>query len=166
MIHLFSIGFFFAWTAAVAISDCRDRRISNELVLVGLAAVIIFTVCRQNPFNTTLTGALIGGVVGLVSLFPFFALRVMGAADVKVFAVLGAWCGLSALPWLWIVASVAAGIHALGLMFLSRTPFGSLGRSGAPAFALGAHRSAPYAAFLVAPAAAWLVYLIHTGGTR
>lgn len=90
MIHLFSIGFFFAWAAAVAIADCRDRRIPNELVLVGLAAVIIFTVCRQNPFGTTLSGTLIGGAVGLVSLFPFFALRVMGAADVKVFAVLGA----------------------------------------------------------------------------
>ncbi|MEB5514085.1 prepilin peptidase, partial [Burkholderia pseudomallei] len=43
---------------------------------------------------------------------------------------------------------------------------GSLGRGGAPAFALGARRAAPYAAFLVAPAAAWLAYLIHTGGTR
>ncbi|WP_038793522.1 prepilin peptidase [Burkholderia pseudomallei] len=166
MIHLFSIGFFFAWAAAVAIADCRDRRIPNELVLVGLAAVIIFTVCRQNPFGTTLSGALIGGAVGLVSLFPFFALRVMGAADVKVFAVLGAWCGLPALPRLWGVASVAAGVHALALMLLTRTPPGSLGRGGAPAFALGARRAAPYAAFLVAPAAAWLAYLIHTGGTR
>lgn len=113
-----------------------------------------------------MAGALIGGVVGLVSLFPFFALRVMGAADVKVFAVLGAWCGLSVLPWLWIVASIAAGIHSLGLMLLSRTSFGTLGRHGAPVFALGARRSAPYAAFLAAPAAAWLAYLVHTGGTR
>ncbi|KGV89133.1 type IV leader peptidase family protein [Burkholderia pseudomallei ABCPW 30] len=117
-----------------------------------------------------MSGALIGGAVGLVSLFPFFALRVMGAADVKVFAVLGAWCGLSALPRLWVVASIAAGVHALALMLLTRTPPGSLGRGGAPApapaFALGARRAAPYAAFLVAPAAAWLAYLIHTGGTR
>ncbi|KGV57638.1 type IV leader peptidase family protein [Burkholderia pseudomallei MSHR4375] len=113
-----------------------------------------------------MSGALIGGAVGLVSLFPFFALRVMGAADVKVFAVLGAWCGLPALLRLWVVASVAAGVHALALMLLTRTPPGSLGRGGAPAFALGARRAAPYAAFLVAPAAAWLAYLIHTGGTR
>ncbi|WP_043302112.1 A24 family peptidase, partial [Burkholderia humptydooensis] len=135
MIRLFSIGFFFAWAAAVAIADCRNRRIPNELVFAGFAAVIIFTFCRQNPFETTLTGALVGATVGLVSLFPFFALRVMGAADVKVFAVLGAWCGLPALPRLWIVASVAAGIHALGLMLVTRTPLGSLGRNGAPAFA-------------------------------
>lgn len=164
MIHLFSVGFFFAWATAVAIDDCRDRRIPNALVITGVIAVIIFTVSRHNPFGTTWLDALIGGGVGLISLFPFFALRIMGAADVKVFAVLGAWCGVSVLPWLWIVASVAAGMHALGIMFLTRTSFATLWRQGSPTFALGARRSTPYAAFLVIPAALWLGYVTYMGG--
>jgi prepilin peptidase CpaA len=166
MIHLFSVGFFFAWATSVAIDDCRDRRIPNALVIAGLVAVFIFTVGRHNPFGTTLSGAVLGGVIGLVSLFPFFALRVMGAADVKVFAVLGAWCGIGALPWLWVAASIAAGVHALGVMVMTRTSFGMLWRAGTPTFALGARRSTPYAAFLVVPAACWLAYITYTGGAR
>lgn len=164
MIHLFSAGFFFAWVAVVTIDDCRDRRIPNALVIAGLIAAIILAIYKQNPFGTTLMGALIGGGVGLISLFPFFILRLMGAADVKVFAVLGAWCGLSVLPWLWVVASIAAGIHALGIMLLTRTSFSSLWRpGGVPTFAVGMRRSTPYAAFLVIPAAIWLAYVTYTG---
>ncbi len=166
MVHLFSVAFFFAWATAVAIDDCRDRRIPNALVISGLIAVFIFTASRHNPFGITLSGALLGGGIGLVSLFPFFALRVMGAADVKVFAVLGAWCGISALPWLWIVASIAAGLAALGVMLLTRTSFVTLWRGGTPTFALGAQRSTPYAACLVVPAACWLAYLTFTGGAQ
>ncbi|KVE30937.1 A24 family peptidase [Burkholderia sp. TSV86] len=160
MIQLFSVGFFFAWSAGVAIADCRDRRIPNQWVLVGLVAGIVFTISRHNPFGTTLSGSLIGGLAGFASLFPFFILRVMGAADVKIFAVLGVWCGLPVLPWLWIAASIAAGVHALGVVLSSRL------LCGAPALALGARRATPYAAFLVAPAAAWLAYLVHIGGVR
>ena len=91
---------------------------------------------------------------------------VMGAADVKVFAVLGAWCGLSILPWLWVVASLAAGIHVLALMTLTHTSLGALWSRGSPTLSLGARRATPYAAFLVAPAAIWLAYLVVTGGLQ
>jgi prepilin peptidase CpaA len=166
MAHLFSIGIFFAWATLVAVGDIRFRRVPNALVATGLIAAFASALVNANPFGVFPDQALIGMLAGLIGLFPFFAFRVMGAADVKVFAVLGAWCGVHALLWLWVVASVAAGVHAIALMMLSRTSFGALWQRGAPAMALGGRRATPYAACLVVPAAVWLAHLVVTGGVR
>lgn len=105
-------------------------------------------------------------LAGLIAFFPFFLLRVMGSADVKVFAVLGAWCGAQALPWLWVVASLAGGVHALVLMLLAHTSFGALWRRGEPSLMLGGRRATPYAACLVVPAAVWLLYVVAIRGVK
>ncbi|MXN73426.1 prepilin peptidase [Burkholderia sp. 4701] len=166
MALLISTGIFFAWATLVALGDIRFRRVPNALVLAGLIAGVASAFAHANPFGIFPKHALIGMLVGMASLFPFFALRVMGAADVKVFAVLGAWCGMHALFWFWVVASVAAGVHALALMTLSNTSFGALWRRGAPAMALGGRRATPYAACLVAPAAVWLAHRVVSGGVQ
>lgn len=166
MAHLIFSGIFLVWAAFVAVSDIRFRRIQNSLVLAGLAGALGGAFLDANPFGVFPLQATIGMLVGVIGLFPFFLLRAMGAADVKVFAVLGAWCGMHALLWLWIVASLAAGIHALAVMLLSRTSLGALWRQGAPAMTLGGYRATPYAACLAIPAAVWLFYLVATGGAR
>jgi prepilin peptidase CpaA len=162
----FFSGVFLVWAALVAVKDIRFRRVPNTLVAAGLIAAWIAAIFNFNPFGVFPKQALAGMLIGLVGLFPFFALRVMGAADVKVFAVLGAWCGVHALLWLWVVASLAAGAHALGLMLLSRTSFGALWKRGAPALTLGRRRATPYAACLTVPAAVWLVHLVSIGGVQ
>lgn len=166
MILLFGIGVFFAWSMTVLISDFRNRRIPNSLVIVGFVFAIFFTITHRNPFDTTLNQALFGTVLGLASFFPLFVFRVMGAADVKVFAVLGAWCGPPALFWCWVAASITALIHVAGMMYVTGTPFAALWQRRGPTVALGAHRSSPYGAFLVIPAAAWLVHQIVMGNVR
>jgi prepilin peptidase CpaA len=166
MAHFVFSGVFLAWMTFVAASDIRFRRISNALVMVGLTGALAGAFIGANPFGISAMQAALGMLAGLVGLFPFFLLRVMGAADVKIFAVLGAWCGAHALLWLWVAASVAAGIHALVVMLLSRTPIGALWRRGAPALTLGGYRATPYAACVAVPAAAWLVYLVATGSVR
>lgn len=166
MANLIFSGTFLAWVTLVAGSDIRFRRVSNSLVLAGLIAGLGAASFNANPFGISLYQAMFGMLVGLAGLFPFFMLRLMGAADVKTFAVLGAWCGAHALLGLWVVASLAAGLHAVVLIMLSRTSPGALWRRGAPALALGKYRATPYAACLAIPAAAWLVYLVATGGAR
>ena len=47
-----------------------------------------------------------------MALLPFYAIRWMGAGDVKFFAVLGLMLGWKALLPIWMVASLAAGLHA------------------------------------------------------
>lgn len=164
MAHLFFAGFFLAWASFVGIRDIRFRRIQNSLVVVGLIGAFMSGAVNENPFGTSIIQALIGASVGLIGFSPFFVLRVMGAADVKVFAVLGAWCGAQALLWFWIVASLTAGLHALWLMFLSRTSIVALCRRGTPAMTLGGRRATPYGAFLVLPAAVWLLHLMFARG--
>ncbi|CAI8696325.1 prepilin peptidase [Burkholderia pyrrocinia] len=166
MAYLIFSGAFLAWVTFVAASDIRFRRISNSLVLTGLIVGFGGATFNANPFGISLFQAMLGMLAGLVGLFPFFMLRLMGAADVKIFAVLGAWCGAHALLWLWVAASLAAGVHAIVLILLSRTSLGTLWRRGEPALVLGKYRATPYAACLAIPAAAWLVYLVATEGVR
>jgi prepilin peptidase CpaA len=151
---------FVIWALAIAICDCRTRRIPNSLVAAGLAAAFACSLFPRSPFGISVMHALSGAAVGLIALLPFFALGLMGAADVKVFAVLGAWCGAHALLGLWVAASLAAGVHAVWMLVATRTRLASIGRRGAPTFALGNRRSTPYAACLTVPAIAWLG--VHT----
>ncbi|WP_107311275.1 A24 family peptidase [Burkholderia metallica] len=164
MARLFFIAVFLGWAAFVASGDIRFRRIRNSLVVAGLIGALMAAAIGRNPFGISLTQSLAGVAVGLVCFFPLFALRVMGAADVKVFAVLGAWCGAPALLWLWIVASLAAGVHALWVTLLSRTSVFALYKRATPTMTLGGRRATPYAAFLVMPAAAWLLHLVYVRG--
>lgn len=167
MAHPIFGGAFLVWATLVAASDIRFRRIPNSLVLAGLVVGFASAFFNANPFGVSPFQALLGMLVGLVGLFPFFMLRLMGAADVKTFGVLGAWCGMHALLWLWVAASLAAGVHAVVLILLSRSSLGgALWRRGEPTLMLGRYRATPYAACLAISAAAWLVYLLVTGGVQ
>jgi prepilin peptidase CpaA len=107
---------FISWALAVVLFDCRLRRIPNWLVIAGLAVACMLATSGHSPFEIDLSDAALGLLAGLLALLPFYLIGLMGAADVKVFATLGAWCGFHALPALWIVASITAGIHALYLL--------------------------------------------------
>jgi prepilin peptidase CpaA len=162
---------FVAWTAAVAVSDLRHRRVSNAWVAAGLAAAFACAFTARAPFGVDAEKAALGALAGLVALLPFYAFRVMGAADVKVFAVLGAWCGIHVLPGLWIVASVLAGLHSAGLLIATRTRLAVPGRSsdagGAcsecnpgfqPTFDVRGRRATPYVTCLSIAALAILAW--------
>ncbi|EDT42571.1 prepilin peptidase [Burkholderia ambifaria] len=166
MAHPIFSAVFLVWATLVAASDIRSRRISNGLVLAGLASGFASAFFDAGPFGISLPQALVGMLIGLVGLFPFFLLRAMGAADVKVFAVLGAWCGAHSLLGLWVIASLVAGLHAVVLMLLSRTSPGVLWHRREPTLALGRYRATPYAACLVATAVAWLAYFVAAGGMQ
>jgi prepilin peptidase CpaA len=153
---------FTGWAALVAWSDCRDRRVANGLVAVGGVAALVCSALHAAPFGTTPAQAAIGASIGFAVLVPFFLLGVMGAADVKVFAAIGAWCGASALLGVWVAATLASALHALVVLAAGRLrseggPGWSPWREGRPTFAIGARRSTPYAALLVG--AAWLHWL-------
>ena len=157
---------FVAWAAAIAVCDFRSRRISNSLIVVGLAVAFVCALFQRSPFNISAGQAALGAVVGLVALLPFFALGAMGAADVKVFAALGAWCGVHALLGLWVAASLAAGMHALWLLVSTRTRLATIGRHTGPTFEVGGKASTPYAACLTVAACAWLALQMSTGVLR
>lgn len=164
---LLGSALFTAWAAAVAWFDCRDRRVANGLVAAGVVAALGCAVAHASPLGVTSKQAVIGLAVGLLVLLPFFGAGVMGAADVKVFSALGAWCGVSALLDLWVVASLAAAVHALALLIAARVRAGAacawtLRGHGTPTFAVGSRRGAPYAALLVGAASLyWLGHVLQ-----
>jgi prepilin peptidase CpaA len=153
---------FGAWAAAVAVCDARARRVPNALVLAGLVCALAAAYWRAGPMHLGVGMALASSALGFAALMPFYLMRVMGAADVKVFAVLGAWCGMQALVALWLVASVAALVHALALLIATRTRVGD-GRR-ARVIAVGARRGTPFATCLTVPALAWLALQFAAGG--
>jgi hypothetical protein len=77
------------------LTDVRQGRIPNTLILVALCAGVLVNVLGPEAFNrsaglfTSLPGALgvkgavLGALTGLAAFLPFYMLRAMGAGDVK-----------------------------------------------------------------------------------
>jgi prepilin peptidase CpaA len=103
-------------------SDVRTRRIPNRLVLLGVVAgLLLNTVLPQGyGYLSALPGALgfwkaLAGLgLGLCILLPLYMLRAMGAGDVKLMAMVGAFLGPNAMVGTILLTFIAGG--ALSLM--------------------------------------------------
>ncbi len=98
-----------------AIFDVRFRRIPNWLVLTGICAGFAL-----NGFLFGLSGlgrAGLGLAVAAAIYVPLFALRAMGAGDVKLMAAAGSMTGASNWFALFLITAIAGGIIALGVLF-------------------------------------------------
>lgn len=100
------------------ISDIRARRVSNTLNLCVLVAGVFASLLRYGAAD----GArqILSGVgLALVIWFPMFALRLMGAGDVKLMAASAAWLGWQGT----LIASLATGCFGglLGGFWLLRS---------------------------------------------
>ncbi len=151
-----------AWAGAVSFFDIRDRRVPNWLVGLGAIFACMSFALARDALMVTPFRCLLGFLLAFVVFLPLYAMRAMGAADVKVFAVLGLWLGVGMLVPIWLWASAAAGVHAIYAIAATRLqPVMVLGRM----FAIGSStdgriRGAPYAAFLTL-AAVGLVLFEH-----
>ena len=95
------------------IFDVRTRRIPNALTFSAIASALLF-----HALNGGLSAAgwsLAGCFLGLALFFPMFALRGMGAGDVKLLAAVGAWLGPSEVAMVALAASLAGGVLAIGV---------------------------------------------------
>jgi prepilin peptidase CpaA len=117
---------------AACVTDVRTRRIPNVLTFGAAAAAIAAHGWLEGVEG--LSTSVAGWLVGAMLFFPLFALRGMGAGDVKLLAAIGAWLG----PWPTVmvafyttlaggVMAVAVALHAgylrqalRNLMLLSR----------------------------------------------
>lgn len=98
----------------VVISDLYARRVANRWLLTALVAGALLLAYGWLSGTTGFPlGALLGLLLGLVVLLPFYAMHWMGAGDVKFFAVIGLLLGWQALLPIWIIASLLAGAHAV-----------------------------------------------------
>lgn len=104
-------------------SDVKTGRIPNELVFSGMAVALAYY--ALNPVRDTgLLWSLQGLGAGLVLLLPFYLMRIMGAGDVKLMAMTGAFLGFPDTLWALLATFVAGGV--LAIVFALRS--GSLRR--------------------------------------
>lgn len=95
-------------------SDIKSYRIPNKLNLVFLIMGLVL--------NAAL-GSIRSTVVGLVFpliLFPLFALRMMGAGDIKLFCAMGAIVGFPQIINIMAYSIVFNGIIAVFLIFIRK----------------------------------------------
>src|SRR5688572_24627718 len=99
-----------------AVIDVRTSRIPNWLVFGGaLYALAYNAISPLYARDIGILFALGGLAVGLVALLPAYLFRVMGAGDVKLMAMVGAFLGASATVGAVLTTLVTGGVLAIAL---------------------------------------------------
>ena len=106
-----------ALLAAACVSDLRTRRIPNLLVLITAVTGVIFSAVTKS-FATGLTQAGAGLLTGLAIWIPFYALRMLGAGDVKLFAAAATFLGARTAVDAAVYTALYGGALALLYMVL------------------------------------------------
>jgi prepilin peptidase CpaA len=105
--------FVVAIVLVATITDIRRRRIPNALTFPAAIAALLFHAVTGGWQGAA--WSLGGWCVGALLFFPIFALRGMGAGDVKLLAAVGAWLGPAQVLIVALLASVAGGVVAIGV---------------------------------------------------
>jgi prepilin peptidase CpaA len=93
------------------VTDFRTRRIPNVLTLSAAAGALLFHLATGGwaAAGWSLAGLFLGAVL----FFPMFALRGMGAGDVKLLAAVGAWLGPGQVAIVAVATSIVGGAIAI-----------------------------------------------------
>lgn len=94
--------------------DLRTRRIPNWLCAAGLLAGFACQIAQSGWIGAREAG--LGMGIALVVYVPLFALRAVGAGDVKLMAAAGAFSGPVSWIAIFLVTAIAGGVIALGLI--------------------------------------------------
>lgn len=176
-----------AFLLAAAWSDLRRRRIPNAVVFPGaLLALLLHTILPAGdgflapvPGGLGLSGALKGLGLGLVILLPAYLVRAMGAGDVKLMAMVGAFLGPLQIWPVIFTTLLAGGALAIGMALHQRVLgrvfknvglllFGGLlrmiRRTAPPATVQATGVKLPYGAAIAAGSVAYMLYQLQLAG--
>lgn len=115
------IGVLFILLVTASVSDYRAYKIPNWLtaggMLFALACNTVFPFSPEHGFAWALGGL----AIGFLTMLPFYGLRIMGAGDVKLMAMVGAFLGVSDTVYAVLFSFMAGGVGALGFALANRT---------------------------------------------
>lgn len=116
------------------VSDARHRRIPNSLVFAVLVIGLLLQAIGPQPFRQNegifslspgalgVSGGLLGALVALLVFLPMYALRALGAGDVKLLTGVGAFAGTAAFLNIALWVLLAGGLVALMRMAIAGQP--------------------------------------------
>jgi prepilin peptidase CpaA len=114
------LGLFLVGLVGVAVVlDVRFGRIPNSLLLAIAGLGLTARLALAGPTDGLVAG-LAGLAVGLAIWIGPFALRWVGAADVKLVAAVGAWLGPLATFRVSLAAGLAGGLMGLAYLLATR----------------------------------------------
>ena len=97
--------------ALACVTDLRSRRIPNVLTISASAGAVLFHLATGGW--QAAGWSIVGLFVGALLFLPMFALRGMGAGDVKLLAAVGAWLGPGQVAVVALATSLAGGVMAV-----------------------------------------------------
>jgi prepilin peptidase CpaA len=97
-----------------AVIDVGSRRIPNWLTFGALVSGVLINAWLHGIDGAL--SALAGAVLGGAMLLPFYAIRAMGAGDVKLLAALGALLGAQAIVSVAIYGALVGGAMSLVIL--------------------------------------------------
>lgn len=100
------------------VTDINCRRIPNILIASGL--VLAVAVSAWSSGLPGVVHASAGALVGFLLMLPLYLMRVMGAGDVKLCAVVGAFMGPLAVIGSVLLTWIAGGCLAIAVALLSK----------------------------------------------
>lgn len=124
---LFSLLLLSALLAAAVWHDVRARRIPNAIVFAGMLAALAMAAL---PGGSGLLSASGGLALGLAFLMPLYVLRLMGAGDVKLLAMVGAFVGAGHILAVAIATLLVGGVLALAVAAWQRRLRSLVGNAG------------------------------------
>jgi prepilin peptidase CpaA len=99
-----------------SVADLRTRKLPNRLTFGAAAAGLLFALVRAGLPGLGWSAG--GWLVAVLLFLPFFALRGLGAGDVKLLGAFGAWLGPQNAIYLALFTGLAGGVMALVVVLL------------------------------------------------
>ena len=114
----------FALLVTASVSDYRTHKIPNWLTAGGIVFALIYNTAVPFYRDQGFLWAFGGLMIGFLVMLPCYALRIMGAGDVKLMAMVGAFLGITdtlhAVLYSFLAGGIAALVFALGTHALAR----------------------------------------------
>jgi len=107
--------------AGAAISDYRSRRIPNWLVVSGALFGVIYNTALPPSLHDNILFPLAGLGLGLLLFLPLYLVRAMGAGDVKLLAMVGAFLGPGETFRAALASMVVGGVLAILVVLVRGT---------------------------------------------
>ena len=110
------IAVLLALVLAAAVYDVLSRRIPNWLTVAGVLIGVALNGFLDQGRSGLFTSSLLGLAIAFGVYFVLYALRAMGAGDVKLMAAVGAIVGWPNWFGIFIITAILGGIMALVLV--------------------------------------------------